>query len=151
MSEATTGRLEAIWIKRANLGPMDPVEEAEVVAGAGLVNNANQGGHRQVTLLAAEAWKAAEADLDSGVDPRARRANLFLSGIELAETRGRVLEIGNCRIHINGETRPCERMNQAHAGLREALDPDWRAGAYGEALDNCTIRVGDPVRWVADG
>ncbi len=40
------GTLEAIWLKRVRGGPMDPVASAELVAGRGLVGNANQGGRR---------------------------------------------------------------------------------------------------------
>ncbi len=32
--------------------------------------------------------------------------------------------------------------------MREALMPDWRAGAYGEVLDDGEIAVGDAVRWL---
>ena len=40
-------RLEQIWIKRVRRGPMDPAQKASVVAGKGIVGNANQGGRRQ--------------------------------------------------------------------------------------------------------
>ena len=46
-----TGKLEAIWLKRMKLGPMDPHQNATLKAGSGLVDNANQGGKRQVTAL----------------------------------------------------------------------------------------------------
>ena len=39
-------------------------------------------------------------------------------------------------------------MDESHPGLREALDPDWRAGAYGQVVTGGEIRLGDPVRWV---
>jgi len=142
-----TGKLDAIWIKRAHRGPMDEKPRAKLVAGRGLEGNSDQGGHRQVTLISREAWRRAEEELGTEVPPTARRANLLVSGIELAETRGRILRVGNARLHIRGETRPCNRMDEAQEGLRGALDPEWRAGAYAEVLDDADIAVGDPVRW----
>ncbi len=144
----SAGTLDAIWIKRARRGPMDPAPRASLVSGAGLAGNANQGGHRQVTLLEAESWRAVTDELGAEVDPAARRANLLVRGVRLAETRGRVLQVGGCRIRVLGETRPCERMDEAYPGLQAALRPDWRGGAYGEVLDGGEIAVGDPVQWV---
>ena len=48
---ATTGRLEAIWLKRMRRGPMDAVEWARLTAYRGLVGNTDQDGRRQVTLM----------------------------------------------------------------------------------------------------
>jgi MOSC domain-containing protein YiiM len=126
---------------------MDPKDEARAVPGRGLEGNANQGGHRQVTLLGAEAWARAEAELGSAVDPTARRANLMVRGLELSESRDRVLRVGVCRILVRGETRPCRRMDEAFQGLQAALEPEWRAGIYGEVLTGGEIVLGDPVAW----
>jgi hypothetical protein len=52
--DAMDARLERIWIKRMKLGPMDPAERATLVAGRGIVGNANQGGKRQVTIVSRE-------------------------------------------------------------------------------------------------
>jgi MOSC domain-containing protein YiiM len=146
---AGPARLRAIWIKRAKLGPMDPVDRATLVAGAGLVGNADQGRRRQVTVIAAEGWRDALAAVGPGVelDPSARRANLLVSGVELAGSRGRVLRVGGCRLRVLGETRPCERMERALPGLKAALEPKWRGGVFGEVLDDGAIAVGDPVGW----
>lgn len=143
-----TGRLEAIWLKRFKRGPMDPKPEAKAIAGRGLEDNANQGGKRQVTIISSEDWSTTNGELGTDVDPKERRANLMVSGIALGESRGKVLSIGSVRVRIHGETRPCERMDEAQSGLRKALGNAWRGGAYGEILDDGTIAVGDPVTWV---
>ncbi|MHC4136571.1 MAG: MOSC domain-containing protein [Planctomycetota bacterium] len=141
------GQLERIWIKRARRGPMDPTERATLVAGRGLRGNANQGGHRQVTILSAESWAALMAELGADLDPGARRANLYVSGLDLEESRERILRVGRCRLRILGETRPCERMDQALPGLQEALRAHWGGGAYAETMDDGEISVGDTIVW----
>jgi len=141
------GRLEAIWIKRAQRGPMDPATRATLIAGRGIEGNADQGGKRQVTIIAAEVFDALRATLDPAVAPVMRRANLLVRGVALAESRGRVLRVGSGRIRVYGETRPCHLVDQALPGLRAALEPDWNGGVFGEILDGGEVRVGDPVRW----
>jgi MOSC domain-containing protein YiiM len=142
------GQLKAIWLKRMKAGPMDGVEKATLKARQGLVGNANQGGKRQVTLLEQEAWQAVMSDLDASLDPSTRRANLMVSGVRLENSREKILSIGDCRIKIWGETRPCELMDKSQPGLKEALKPNWRGGVFGEVLDDGDIAIGDPVRWL---
>lgn len=141
------GQLEAIWIKRVRRGPMDPVTEAVLEEGRGIVGNANQGGRRQVTLLERENWERFMDQLHGDIDPSARRANFLVSGVALRETRERILLIGDCRIQIWGATRPCERMDEALQGLRDAMRPDWGGGAFGTVLVGGRVRVGDSVNW----
>jgi MOSC domain-containing protein YiiM len=144
------GKLEAIWIKRFRRGPMDRKDSAELRAGRGIESNANQGGKRQVTLISKEAFAAVSAELRADIDPGWRRANLMVSGIDLRESRGRILSVGGVRLRLVGETRPCERMDEAHPGLRSALSPDWRGGAYGEVLNDGAVAVGCEVSLVEE-
>jgi MOSC domain-containing protein YiiM/GNAT superfamily N-acetyltransferase len=146
-----TGRLDAIWIKRMKRGPMDPADKAQLVAGRGIRGNANQGGKRQVTIIEREVWDALMQQLGAKLSPASRRANLMVSGVALAGMRGRVLRIGGCRVRVYGETKPCERMDEALPGLQRAMRPNWAGGAFGEILDDGEIHVGDPVAFEPEG
>jgi MOSC domain-containing protein YiiM len=126
---------------------MDPATRATFRAGRGIVGNADQGGRRQVTLIGRQHWDLVMDDLGDYVDPAARRANLLVGGLSLADSRGKILLVGGCRLRINGETRPCEHMDEARSGLRHALAPPWRGGVYGEVLDDGEIELGAPVEW----
>lgn len=141
------GRLEAIWIKRAHRGPMDSVQEGELIDGRGLAGNVDRSRRRQVTLIDRETWDRVMAGLDAQLDPSTRRANLLVAGVALENTRGRILRIGDARLVIGGETTPCERMEAALPGLQAALRPAWGGGAFAQVLKGALIRVGDAVAW----
>jgi MOSC domain-containing protein YiiM len=141
------GRVERLWVKRAHRGAMDARESIELVAGRGVEGSADRGGRRQVTLLEREVWEALMRELGRDAGPETRRANVLVSGIDLRASRGRVLRLGGTRIRIGGEVKPCERMEEAVAGLRAAMYPEWRGGAFGQILDGGPVTVGDAVEW----
>lgn len=141
------GRVEALWTKRAHRGPMDQHSEATFVAGQGLEGSVGWSRTRQVTIISLDAWRAMNRDLGAVVDPVTRRANVMVSGVDLSGSRGKVLRLGDVRVKLLGETRPCERMDEAHAGMRAAMDGDWRGGAFGQVLDDGVVSVGDAVAW----
>ena len=140
------GILVGIFIKRAHTGPMDLTTSASL-DDKGLVGNANRGGFRAVTLVSKERWDELMKEVDAALGPEARRANLVLAGIDLEKSRGQILRIGACRLRIGGETRPCELMEEAAAGLQKAMQSRWGGGAYATVIDGGPIAVGDDVTW----
>ena len=145
--DRTIGKLERIWIKRAKGGPMDRVDAALLEVNGGLRGNANRGGKRQVTIISQERWTELMDTLPADLPPSARRANLMVSGLNLENSRGRALRVGATRLLIHGETRPCEQMEAAHAGLQELMKERWGGGAFAEVVEGGEIRVGDVVQW----
>ena len=87
------------------------------------------------------------SEVGATLKPQARRANLILSGIDLENTRGQILTIGVCTLKINGETRPCELMEEAASGLQAAMRAHWGGGAYAEVVTGGPIAIGDVVAW----
>jgi len=142
------GQLLRIWIKRNKRGPMDPRDSVQANVSRGLEGSADQGGRRQVTLLSRELWSRACSELGIDVPPETRRANLYLQGVDLIGCRGKTIRIGDVRIRIYGETRPCHRMDEACRGLEAALDPAWYAGAFGEIMLGGELEVGQIAEWI---
>jgi MOSC domain-containing protein YiiM len=141
------GTLVNVFVKRAHGGKMEASAGAILETARGIVGNADRGGRRQVTLVSQERWTELMEQVGVTLGPSARRANLVLAGIDLENTRGRVIRIGPCRLRIGGETRPCEQMEEAAPGLQAAMRERWGGGAFAEVLDGGVITVGDEVAW----
>jgi len=101
----------------------------------------------QITLISKLSWDAAMADLQPTEDVSwaARRANIFVDGIDLNESTGARVTIGEVELEVMSETEPCDTMDKAYQGLKDALMPDWRAGCRTRVLKGGVINVGDPV------
>ena len=82
-------------------------------------------------------------EVGATADPRGRRANLLVRGLDLIDTRGRLLRIGTATLRIVGETRPCEQMDDVWPGLQEAMRHRWGGGVFAEVLEGGEIAVGD--------
>lgn len=138
----------ALWLKPVHNGAMKPIDTLTLLAGKGIEGNADQGGWRQVTIISEDRWNQVNADLDATVDPQLRRANIMVAGLDLVESRDRILELGGCRVEIRGETRPCRLMDEQHAGLRDALSPNWGGGVFGVVTQSGIVRVHDEARFL---
>jgi MOSC domain-containing protein YiiM len=144
------GRLQAIWLKRSRRGPMDSVLRA-IVHEDGLAGSVRSSRLRQVTLIEQERWDALMQAVGSVAPPSARRANLLVSGISLARTRGRLLRVGAVHLRVCGETRPCERMEEVATGLEAAMRIDWGGGVFAQIVQPGGLAVGDVVAWIDAG
>ncbi len=153
----TAGRLGGIARHDRPRGPIETVSRVAVTRTEGLHGDfrgavrPGKSGRRQVSLIEADSWAAAMADLGlAGADLlawHARRANLLIEGLRLPREAGRVIAIGaSLRIEVSRECDPCSRMEEIAPGLKAALLPDWRGGVLGKVLSDGEIAVGDEVR-----
>jgi MOSC domain-containing protein YiiM len=127
---------------------MDPAASATLVAGRGILGNVDRSKTRQVTIIDLEQWHALMDRLGGDLDTSARRANLVIDSIDLFDSRGKTLCIGTTRLHILGETRPCERMDEALPGLLPAMLERWGGGVFAQVVEGGEIAVGDAVEFV---
>lgn len=142
------GTVAGIWLKRFRRGPMDAADRAILEVGSGIRDDVNRG-RREVTVIEEEVWRVLMEALGASVDPAARRANIMVRGVPLRESRGRILQLGPARVEVLGETRPCERMDEAWPGLQAAMRAAWAGGAYGRVIEGGIVAVGDRVGWAS--
>lgn len=151
------GRLGGIARHGRSRGPIETLHHVSVTQAEGVHGDLRgairpgKSGRRQISLIEAESWDAAIAELGDGVDRampwHVRRANLLVEGIRLPREAGKVIAIGDSlRIEVTCECDPCSRMDEILPGLKTALLPDWRGGVLGRVLTDGEIAVGDEVR-----
>jgi MOSC domain-containing protein YiiM len=140
------GTLEAIALRSASRAPMVEVNKIDVSPELGLAGDGRgKPGARQVTVLSAEAWQRACDTLGETLPWTLRRANLLVRGLPLADTAGARIRIGSIELEVTVETDPCGLMDKQHAGLRAALESEWRGGVSCRVRKGGHARVGDPV------
>lgn len=139
-----SGKISALAIKPAHYAPMQEVGEFFVTP-EGIEGSAWASSVRRITLLFQEQWDEVQRDLGATIPWPTRRANVLVSGLRPQQLLKKRVLLGDVELDIHGETKPCERMDQAHDGLKNALKPDLRGGVYGSVVRPGRIRVGDTV------
>ena len=145
------GRLIGIARKGRPRGEMETLDHAMVGIETGIAGDyrgAMRPGkinRRQITIIAAEDWMAALAELGEPVSWEQRRANLLVEGIVLPREPGTRLKVGKVLVEITGECDPCRRMDTVADGLLLALMPDWRGGRTARVIEGGDIALGDLV------
>lgn len=140
------GTLTGIARRERKRAPMETLEQAGISHEAGVAEDSRgKPGKRQVTVIAAAAWRDACRDLGREIPWTTRRANLLVEGVDLPRTTGAILTIGAVKLLITGEVDPCSRMDEQYAGLTSALQPEWRGGVSCSVLEAGRVALGDSV------
>lgn len=143
------GALKGIGYKLKKYEAVVTCEEAFVGLLTGVARDVRGlPGKRQVTVLSEEAFNEACTELGATLPWTIRRANLLISGINLENSKGKSLEIGDVVLEITGETDPCYRMDEQFEGLKDALQPNWRGGVTCRVVSEGNISLGDEVNLV---
>jgi MOSC domain-containing protein YiiM len=146
LKEGFMGRLTGSARRDEKRAPMQLLAAAVVSKHSGVDKDfRGKPGRRQVTVISAEAWCAVCQELGRELPWTTRRANLLVDDIDLPRRAGDVLQIGQLRLQINGETDPCSRMDEQCAGLKQALTPDWRGGVFCTVIEDGAVAIGDAV------
>jgi MOSC domain-containing protein YiiM len=134
----------SIAIKREKRQALDEVERAEINA-QGVVGNIVQSDHRRVTLMSREHWAQVQTELSMDLPWTTRRANILVTGMDMAGSMGKTLTIGDVKLLVEGETVPCGLMDDYFEGLKLALAPDYRGGVCARVLNGGNIANGDTI------
>jgi len=146
--DAGTGVVEAIAIATAAEAPMQGVEAATAIAGAGLEGDRYARGAgtfspgrsdgRDLTIVAAEALA------DAGVEPLESRRNVVVRGVDVDALRGRRFRIGDVELVGARRCEPCAHLERlTRPGVLRALV--HRGGLRADIVAGGELRVGDEV------
>ena len=99
--------------------PMETPNEVLVTIEAGVRGDCRGSEpDRQVTVISADPWHDACRDLEMEVPWTKRRANLLLGGIDLRDTEGALISIGDIQLEVVGENPRCRRTGTAASQSR---------------------------------
>ena len=148
----TRGTIGGIARHAVPKGPMEVIDAVGISVEGGLQGDCRGAvkpggkGRRQVTLIERGDWDAAMAEVGHSIGWQERRSNLLVDGLDLPQTPGTRLRIGDVVLEITRQTDPCERMEALAEGLRAALSVDWRGGVCTRVKTGGRIAVGDEIR-----
>lgn len=150
-----TGKLAGIAVRPERYAPLVDRQRVDIAVNGLDGDHAGRWPDRMVSILAAEDWAAACADLEPPADPvtelpwQMRRANLLLEGVRLPRAVGAIIRIGAVELEVTGQTHPCKRMEETRAGLLKALAKEWRGGVLCRVTKPGHVQINDTAEIVS--
>ena len=140
------GQIIGIAKRQAKRAKMEVLSQAHVNCEYGLEDDfRGKPGPRQFSILTEEGWRLACEELSQDIHWTVRRANLFIKGLDLKQSVGNRLIIGDLILEITDELDPCIRMEEKVIGLRKALIKDWRGGVLCRVINEGAIKIDDRI------
>jgi MOSC domain-containing protein YiiM len=148
----TEGTVEGIHLHGERGDPMRVVDDAELVAGEGLVGDRMAGlgiPGTHVTFIGAEGIEAMVAETGIPLEPHQTRRNILVRGVNVPDLVGRRFQVGEAVCYGVKECHPCNHLESLTApGVREGLS--GRGGLRADVLTGGRIRVGDRLTILPD-
>ncbi len=130
-------------------GPLTPVEEAEAVAGAGLVGDGYfRAGDpdQEVTFIESEAIEAIDQEEGLRLAPADARRNVLTRGVALNHLVNREFTVGGVRLKGVRLCEPCSHLQKlTQPGILKALL--HRGGLRARVVTGGVLRVGDAIEY----
>ncbi len=149
------GRLEAIYVAEKKGSDLQPVQEAQAIAGCGLAGDrycGKQGAGakpiepgRQITLIEIEALEALAREDQMTLQPGQARRSLITRGVPLNHLVGSEFQIGDVVLRGIRLCEPCDHLESLTVtGVKKGLC--HRGGLRAQIVQGGVLRPGDVVR-----
>jgi MOSC domain-containing protein YiiM len=149
------GQLLGIYIGATKCAELCAVEQAEAVAGRGLVGDRyflhdgtfskKAGPDREVTLIEMEALEALQRECDIALSPAQSRRNLVTRAVPLNHLVGREFTVGDVVLHGLRLCEPCGHLQGLTVkGVLDGLR--HRGGLRAQIMRGGVLRPGDHIR-----
>lgn len=129
--------------------PKTNVPEADFQAGLGIVGDAHaDGGHRQVSLLAAEEIERL-GEKGASISPGAFAENITTEGLDLRILKvGSRLKAGPAELVVTQLGKRCHGRCAIYAKLGDCVMP--RQGVFARVVASGRVKVGDTIELIID-
>ncbi len=145
----TKGQVRAISISKEKGIPKTNVPEADLQAGLGVVGDAHaDGGHRQVSLLAAEEIDRMR-EKGASVSPGEFAENITTQGVDLRVLKvGTKLRVGAAELIVTQLGKQCHGRCAIYDRVGDCIMP--REGIFARVIASGRIQVGDTIELIID-